>query len=146
MWNLFGNLELWDRIAQIKAPLEIKAQKHGAWPNLKGYNVHYVNLAPKASCESFSVSGCPWQMGPKKPEFSPINIGQIAESVLHFKTLTQWSQALKVLSSKEAKEPPIPPQFKKLLKKYEEITTCYLKAREVKHRGTHHINTQHIDD
>ena len=50
------------------------------------------------------------------------------------------------LSSKEAKEPPIPPQFKKLLKKYEEITTCYLKAREVKYRGTHHINTQHIDD
>ena len=36
-------------------------------------------------------------------------------------------------------------QFKKLLKKYEEITTCYLKAREVKHRVTHHINTHHID-
>ena len=55
VWNLFDNLELWDRIAQIKAPLEIKAQKHGAWQKLKGYNVHYVNLAPKATC-SFGVS------------------------------------------------------------------------------------------
>ena len=39
LWTIYGDLVLWDRIANITVPLQVTANKAGTWPNLEGFTV-----------------------------------------------------------------------------------------------------------
>ena len=122
VWSEFGDLQFWDRKAQITAPLDITPNARGKWPNLAGYRlVHWSD--PK------SVQGwCDFLALP-------------AISAVEYNSFQQYSQLQAAEANKETVEIPIPAEYKQLLAKYPDITKCDFMAKTVKHGVIHHIDT-----
>ena len=114
VWTEMQDLELWDRRADTRSPLQMTPNVTGEWPNLKGY---------------------------VEPEDKPDHVISAAEIAEATRTFQEWSQKQTVEALAKEGSQPIPPEYKRLMDKYPGILSCDFKATEVKHGVQHHIDT-----
>ena len=136
IWTETGDLELWDRQANIHAPLRMCALTHGQWPNLDGFTIkHECTQACSCKLVHAMISEMP---SPGEESSGVIPSGPGATGVIPFK---QWSQTHTTAASKQTKPQDPPPQYKKLLQKHKGILSCDFKAKAVKHGIVHKLAT-----
>ena len=99
VWTEFGDLQLWDRRANVRADLVMKANVTGKWPNLAGYEVVKTNakgeveVAGTAKCYTLPAKFTQTHTQPK------------------IKSFQDWSQIHKEEANKNEKAVPIPKQY-----------------------------------
>ena len=116
VWNEWGDLELWDPKAKIKAPLQMSSDRNG--PRLAGC----------AISEHFPQS---------LPQISALNELFATESQEIVKSFQQWSALQKQKGNNENDLKAVPDNYKALLSKYPSILDCDFKKAEVRHGVVH---------
>ena len=119
VWNEFGDLELWDQKAMIRAPLQMSSE--GDWPKLSGCAL-VQRVEPQ------------------------VTLGQI--SALHelfatenIKSFQDWAAIQKQKTNTESDIQAVPQKYKALLEKYNSILQCDFRKSTVKHGVVHRIQT-----
>merc|ERR1712212_133356 len=133
LWTWLGDLELWDRLANIHIPLQITKNQAGKWPNLEGFALH----------DSNNLSyGDPWETTlPNLQENEQSLFELFACEVEQFRTFREYANTKKQETHKATDLSTLPEAYRNLLSKYPNVLTCNFKAKEVKHGVSHRIET-----
>ena len=116
IWTDMGDLELHDRKAGTRSPMQVTANVHTQWPNLSGYKL--------------VIKG--------QPQKAPLTIGALQTE---YKTFQQWSQGQKIAATKEEPVHSVPTHYRQLINKYPSILKADFHAATVKHGVEHKIET-----
>ena len=123
VWNRFGDLEIWDQKAMIRAPLQMCS--NGDWPSLSGCAL-VQNVEPQ-----FTI--------PQVAALHDLFATEIQEKSP--KSFQQWSSEQKQKTNIETDLKAIPAEYAALLAKYPSILKCDFTTTSVKHGITHRIET-----